>query len=114
MPNPVVHFEIHGNDLEALEKFYTDLFGWKTQSVPEGDYTLAATKDGDLGIDGGLARSDAAPATIFYVQVDDPQAYLDRAVAAGGKVLVPVTGMEMVTMARFADPQGNVIGLVKG
>jgi predicted enzyme related to lactoylglutathione lyase len=50
----------------------------------------------------------------FYLEVDDLQAYLDRVEQAGGKVVVPVTELAMVTFAQFADPQGNVVGLMKG
>jgi predicted enzyme related to lactoylglutathione lyase len=32
----------------------------------------------------------------------------------GGKVVMPRTEMDMVTMAMMADPEGNVIGLVEG
>jgi predicted enzyme related to lactoylglutathione lyase len=50
----------------------------------------------------------------FYTEVDDPQAYLDRIEQAGGRTVVPVTEIpDMVTFAQFADPQGNVVGLVK-
>lgn len=32
----------------------------------------------------------------------------------GGKTVVPVTEIpDMVTFAQFADPEGNVVGLVK-
>ena len=31
MPNPVVHFEIHGEDGAKLQKFYGDAFGWKVE-----------------------------------------------------------------------------------
>ncbi len=50
---------------------------------------------------------------MVYVQVDDPQAALDNAVALGGSVVEPVSDNPMVTMAIFADPDGNPIGLVK-
>ena len=50
----------------------------------------------------------------FYVEVADPQACLNQAEQLGGKTIMPVTEIpDMVTMAQFADPQGNVIGLVK-
>ena len=46
--------------------------------------------------------------------VDDLQSYRDRAGGLGGKVVMPLTVIPgMVTMAQFADPQGNVVGLVK-
>lgn len=50
----------------------------------------------------------------IYVEVDDPQAYLDKITQKGGKV---VHGVEvipnMVTFALFSDPAGNIMGLVK-
>ncbi len=33
----------------------------------------------------------------------------------GGKVVMPITEIpNMVTMAQFADPEGHIIGIVKG
>jgi predicted enzyme related to lactoylglutathione lyase len=115
MPNPVVHFEILGNDSKALQTFYADLFGWKVNADNPMNYGLVDTESGEHGAGGGIGASeDGSPQTVFYVQVDDPQAYLDRVVAAGGKVIHPVEEIpNMVTFAQFADPQGNVIGLVK-
>ena len=50
----------------------------------------------------------------FYVSVDDLQAYLDKAESIGGKTVTPPTEIPgVVTYAFFADPDGNVIGLVK-
>jgi predicted enzyme related to lactoylglutathione lyase len=50
---------------------------------------------------------------MFYVQVDDPAAHLARAEELGGKTVTPVMSIPgMVTLAQFADPEGNVIGLV--
>ena len=51
--------------------------------------------------------------TIFYVQVDDVQGYLDKAGALGGKTLVPPVEIPTGTFAWFADPDGNTIGLWK-
>ena len=50
----------------------------------------------------------------FYVSVDDLQAYLDKAEQLGGRTVVPVTEIpNMVTFAQIADPEGNVVGIVK-
>ena len=49
----------------------------------------------------------------FYVQVEDPQAALDKAESLGGKTVLPVmTIPDTVTLALFADPEGHVVGLV--
>ena len=50
----------------------------------------------------------------FYVDTDDLQASLDKAEALGGKtVLEPMDIPDGPSIAMFADPQGNVVGLAK-
>ncbi len=110
MPNPVVHFEIIGTDGAALRDFYASTFGWQIQAPPDMDYGLI--ENNGKGINGGVGGADAASA-MFYIQVDDPQAFLEKIAAAGGKTVTPITTIPgMVTFAHFADPQGNVVGLV--
>jgi len=114
MSSAVTHFEVVGKDLGTLQSFYGDLFGWKMQSMPEMGYAMVE-KEGE-GIAGGLGRSqDGGPGYVtFYVSTDDPQATLDKAEALGGKTVMPVTELPQVTLAMFADPEGHVIGIVKG
>jgi predicted enzyme related to lactoylglutathione lyase len=113
MPNPVVHFEILGKDGKKTQQYYGSLFGWKIDANNPMSYGMV--NNGGEGIDGGVAQAEQGqPAVTFYVQVDDPQKYLDKAIALGGKLIMPVTDVpEMVTMCQFADPDGNVIGIVK-
>ena len=114
MAGAVIHFEVVGKDLEALQSFYGELFGWQTQAIPEMGYAMVE-KEGD-GIAGGLGRSqDGGPGYVtFYVSTDDPQATLDKAESLGGRTVMPVTELPQVTLAMFADPEGHVIGIVKG
>jgi hypothetical protein len=116
MGSPIVHFEIIGSDAPKLKEFYTELFGWKIgELVPEmGNYGLI---EGDSsGLAGGIGQSDdGKPRSTVYAQVPDLQASLDQAVAHGGSVVMPPTEIPgVVTMAMFADPAGNVVGLIKG
>jgi len=71
---------------------------------------------GGRGINGGIAQAQpGTPSVTIYIEVDDLQANLDKAVKMGSKVLVPVTEIPgMVTYALFSDPEGNAVGLVKG
>jgi hypothetical protein len=49
-----------------------------------------------------------------YVQVEDLEAYLQKATALGGKTLVPpVTLPGQGSFAWLAAPDGNIIGLWK-
>ena len=112
MTNPVTHFEIMGKDSAALQKFYHEVFGWKlAPPVKEmGNYSLFDNEG--QGIGGGIGDGDAR--VTVYIEVDDPQAYLDKAVKAGAKVMLEVMQVTPDTMiAMFADPQGNVTGLLK-
>ena len=112
MTNPVMHFEVMGKNAIALQKFYAEVFGWKL-SPPDpkfGNYSLL--EGGDKGIGGGIGEGD--PRVTVYVEVDDPQAYLDKAVRAGATVLMPVTTiMAGTTIAMFSDPAGNITGILK-
>ena len=112
MGAPVTWFEINTADAKAVREFYTELFGWKLQVLEEAGYALVDTGvDGAIG--GGIGEAQGPNQVVFYIEVDDPQAYLDRIERAGGTTVVPVTETDMVTFAQFADPQGNVVGLVK-
>jgi predicted enzyme related to lactoylglutathione lyase len=50
---------------------------------------------------------------MFYFEVEDVQAYLDKAVTLGGKALVPPVKIPTGTFAWFSDLDGNTIGLLK-
>jgi predicted enzyme related to lactoylglutathione lyase len=115
MGQPVVHFEIYGKDEKKLQQFYSELLGWKVDANNPVNYGLVDT-GGGRGINGGIAHSEpGTPSVTIYIEVDDLQAYLDKAVKMGSRILVPVTEIPgMVTYALFSDPEGNAVGLVKG
>jgi predicted enzyme related to lactoylglutathione lyase len=113
VPNPVVHFEIIGPDGPSLQGFYRDLFGWKVDADNEWNYGMVET-GGEGGINGGVGSDPGgASRSTIYVAVDQPQKYLDKAKSLGATELMPETDLGMVTIAMFADPAGNVTGLVK-
>lgn len=115
MGAPVVHFEIMGKNGKNLQSFYKNLFEWEIKADNPLQYGMVSPQsEGSIG--GGVAQVNEGqdPYVTIYIAVDDPQAHLDKAVALGGKIIVPVTTIPgMVTFAQFADPEGNVIGLVK-
>ena len=117
MKNPVVWFEVVGNDGGKLRKFYTDLFGWSIEGAT-GDLDYGLVQGGDGGIGGGVGKSQDGGVghVTFFVEVDDPKAYLARAEKLGGQTVVPPTEIPAynLTFAYFIDPQGHLIGLSKG
>jgi uncharacterized protein len=115
MASPVVHFEVLGQDAAKLHAFYGELFDWKISADNPMNYGIVEA-GGNGGIGGGIGRSNEGPGHVtFYVQVDDLQGALDRAESLGGKTILPVTEIpDMVTFALLADPEGHVVGIVKG
>jgi predicted enzyme related to lactoylglutathione lyase len=116
MGSPVVHFEIGGPDDGPLLRFYGELFGWRLTRVPGGvNYTLVDTQGG-AGVNGGIGKSGTGePWASFYVGVDDLQAVLDKAESLGAKTVLPITEIPgMVAFAMFDDPDGLLVGLVRG
>lgn len=79
-----------------------------------GPATMISTASGE-GIQGHISALGHEPHNYVtvYVQVDDVQAYLDKAQKLGGKQLVPPVEIPTGTFAWFADLEGNTIGLWK-
>jgi len=113
MANPVVHFEVNGRDAHKTQQFCAGLFGWKVDA--NNPYNYGMVQKDDAGIGGGLSGGDQMPPhAIFYVEVSDLQASLDKVTAMGGKVVMPVTEIpDAATIAVFADHDGNLVGLTK-
>ena len=95
MANPVAWFEIIGKDSAGLQKFYRDVFGWKlTPPVKEmGNYSMLERPE--AGIGGGIGEGDARVSV--YVETADPQAMVDKAVASGARLIMPVTQITPTT-----------------
>ncbi len=114
MANPVTWFEIMGPDAKAIQKFYRDTFGW-TMTPPTGEemgfYSMLT--DHAPGIGGGLGQGGPARVTV-YIEAADPQKLLDKAIANGATMLMPIMAVTPeTTIGMFSDPAGNTVGLLK-
>src|SRR5215212_8207565 len=89
MGTKVIHVEVTGKDGPALQSFYSDVFGWNLDTNNPGGYGMYRQDD---GLTGGIGPSQDGGAgnVTFYVHTDNPQAVLDKAVAKGGRVLMPL------------------------
>ncbi len=116
MAAPVVHFEILGKDAKKLQDFYGKLFDWEIDARNPMNYGLIkAAGPGSIGGGVGAAAKGSPGHVTLYVQVPDLAACLKKAEGLGGKTLVPPTEIpNAATFALFQDPEGNVIGIVKG
>ncbi len=115
LPNPVLHFDIPaGDDPDKLYDFYRSLFQWKVNTDNPMNYGLVDTET-ETGINGGINPQAGTQPLTVYVEVDDLQAYLDRAEELGGEtIMAPAEEVPgILSLASFRDPAGNVIGLSK-
>jgi predicted enzyme related to lactoylglutathione lyase len=115
MAAKIVHWEVMGPDGGAMVAFYQDLFGWETSAPPgfEGYHLVPAEQS---GVGGAVGQgSEEMPRYItIYLEAESIDEQLARIEAAGGKTVAPRTVIPgMVTYALFADPAGNVVGLVE-
>jgi predicted enzyme related to lactoylglutathione lyase len=120
MGQPVVHFEIIGKDVEKLQSYYSDLFGWEIDSNNPVNYGVVQ-RDGNTnpdgaGIGGGVGAGPEGYEghVTFYVEVPDVEAALAKAESLGGsRMMGPDKVMEGVEIGLFNDPEGHVVGVVK-
>lgn len=113
MAHAVVHFEIMGGEGNVLQNYYRELFGWDINADNPMNYGVV--KKEEPGIGGGVGPAmDGTSIVTVYVETDDLQATLDKAVAGGATAVMQPTAVPGgPEIAIFDDPAGNRVGLVK-
>ena len=116
MANPFVHVELNASDPEKAKSFYSKLFDWKLEdmpnsAVPAGTYTLVNVGGGTGG--GIMKQVPGGPGGwLPYVLVDDIHKSTQQAKSLGGQIMKDVT--EVPDMGWFSivqDPGGAIFGL---
>ena len=121
MGQPVVHFEIMGQDGEKLRSYYSELFGWQIDADNPMNYGMVQ-RDGNVNADGvGIGGGIGGPGpegypghVTFYIEVPDVEAALAKAESLGGsRMMGPDKVMDQVEIGLFNDPEGHLVGVVK-
>ncbi len=116
----VVHFEIPYDNKNRASGFYSKIFGWKLQDIPETGYTLIYAAKADKNnmvedkgaINGGMfQRNESAKQPLFVIGIQSIDETIKIVTSAGGKLITPKQSIPNGSYARFADCEGNVIGL---
>ena len=117
----VVHFEIPADDVERAQKFYSNVFKWDIDPMPEMKYTIVRTGPVDENrmakevgfINGGMMkRSNSLKNPIITIQVDDIEQSLREVEKEGGKIVEKTIKVgDMGLAAYFQDTEGNILGL---
>jgi predicted enzyme related to lactoylglutathione lyase len=111
-PGEFAWSELLTSDHESAFVFYATLFGWKKQRDFDmgamGKYLIFGLGDRDLGGMFTMPKDmPAPPHWLYYVQVANLDAAIDRAKANGGKLLNgPMEVPGGARVAQLDDPQG--------
>jgi predicted enzyme related to lactoylglutathione lyase len=107
----ICYLEIPTADVPRSVNFYQTVFGWQIRRRGDG---AAAFDDGVGAVSGAWVTgrpSSSVPGLLLYVMVDSVATTLDAVVAHGGHIVQPLSVDAPELTARFADPDGNVLGL---
>mgnify|MGYP001815342303 CR=1 FL=1 len=109
-----VHFEIHGEDPEKANAFYSGLFGWKVDQWGGQQYWLYDTGEGP-GIHGaGAPVQEHGQRVVLTMDVDDIDSYAAKIPELGGTIVqekAPIPGVGWLVQA--LDPNGVLFGVMQ-
>ncbi len=110
--NNFCHFEIAATNPKKSAEFYVQLFGWKINNSMGDDYIFFQPTD---GLSGAFMKAESVPDTtgvVAYIEVDDIDAYLQKAISLGGQQVTAKTDIPTIgAYGKFSDLDGNIIGL---
>lgn len=121
MSGKVVHFEVPYDDKDRARRFYSEVFGWEIEDLPDLHYALVRTgptgEDGfpsEKGYVGGgmVKRESPTDRPMIIIDVEDIDTALASIGERGGMTVLgrqPVG--EMGWAAYFRDVEGNLMGL---
>jgi uncharacterized protein len=121
--NPVNHFEIPFDDEARATKFYSKVFDWQINAIPEMKYVMAHTAPTDEkthmlkepgAINGGMYKRDdkLSKAPVIVITVPNLDEHLKKIEEAGGSIFMPKVQVgDMGFYAQVKDTEGNIIGV---
>ena len=107
----ICYLEIPTTDIARSVTFYQSVFKWQIRQRGDGS---TAFDDGAGEVSGAwvTGRSPStSPGLLLYIMVDSISKTIDTIVANGGRIVQPLGVDAPELTARFADPDGNVLGL---
>jgi uncharacterized protein len=107
--NRVVHLELRAGNLPRACAFYTQLFGWRAETIHTTSGNYLSLDLGDL-IQGGVVEQDTErPLWLPYVEVADVGETTERARLLGASVLLPPREGPAGWRSILAAPAGSGI-----
>lgn len=116
-PGTLAWNELITRESSRVEKFYTDVFGYETETQPAADFDYLTLRlkgrpvAGIHGVGPSLPR-DRGAHWMTYFAVADTDAAVRRVVELGGRVLQPARDSGYGRLATVADPEGAVFTVI--
>ncbi len=107
----ICYLEIPAVDIPRSVRFYQAVFGWQIRRRGDG---ATAFDDGAGEVSGAWVTgrpASAVPGLLVYIMVDSVATAVEAVMAHGGRIVQPMGVDAPQRTARFADPDGNVLGL---
>jgi uncharacterized protein len=109
--------ELASPDLDASAAFYSELFGWTTEAMPDSPMPYLIIKNSEGHTNGGMRQTmeGEPPYWLVYLGIDDADAGLAKAGELGATTLAEP--MDIGPGGRIAiarDPEGAVFALYAG
>ena len=116
-PGAITLNQLNSSNTAVAARFYTELFGWRFESVGDADNPYFGIYRGD-GLGGGMMPLPAgAPMPshwLVYFGTEDVDAAAGQIRSAGGTVVVEPLAVPGGRILVAEDPQGAVIALFAG
>ena len=109
--------ELMTRNVDKAKKFYAETIGWKFDAMPMpngGTYWVANAGDKPVGGIFDISAPEFGPVPeswMAYIEVDDVDARIAKAVKAGAKIMKPAFDIPKVgRIAILSEPGGAAIG----
>lgn len=118
-PGGLTWDDLRSTDPDAARSFYRELFGYRTEELPDAgpDYTTFALPDEQPplgGMGGMMGAPEGTPSHwLVYFGVADASAAVQAAEEAGGSVLMQEFETPYGTMAALTDPAGATFMVIQ-
>jgi len=116
-PGALAWNELASDDLDGSASFYSELFGWQVEVVPDMDPPYRMVKNAAGWSNGGI-RPVMPPGTpphwLVYFGTDDTAASLAKVSDLGGTPIFGPMDIGMGTIGVAQDPQGAYFALFAG
>jgi predicted enzyme related to lactoylglutathione lyase len=119
-PNSMSWLELTTTDPAAATKFYVEMFGWRSEAAPMGDFVYTLLYNGKEQIAGLMPQpkpmvvAKAPSLWTVYFEVLDCDATASKAKKLGGDIVMPPT--DIPNVGRFAilkDLDGAAFAIIK-